>query len=266
MRPLVGQLDYLNTRPFEPLRGVRIFRASPTEIGRLARNREIHAGLLSVGDLLRVEDDYSPLGGVPRFGIACRRRAGSVFLVSRVPPDRLGGRTIEITSQTSTAVLLLEVWLSRRLGVEGVRTRPRVNRRHAAALLIGDDALRERSHPDPAYPFRTDLASAWREWTGLPFVFAVWSARRDLTPALRRRLTRELGRALDAGVARIPETARRQAGPLGDSETINVYLSDFTYRFSDAERQGLATFRHLLGRAAPAAGESSAGNRAGLRP
>lgn len=266
MRPLVGQLDYLNTRPFEPLPGVRIFRASPAEIGRLAQKREIHAGLLSVGDLLRLEDDYSPLGGIPRFGIACRRRAGSVFLVSRTPPGELGGRTIEITSQTSTSVLLLDLWLSQRVGVEGVRTRRGVRRRHAAALLIGDDAMRERMHPDAAYPFRTDLARAWREWTGLPFVFAVWSARRNLTPALRRRLTDSLSRALDAGEDRIREIARRRAGRLGDAETLSVYLSDFTYRFTDAERRGLATFREFLRRRTTKNGESAFANRAGLRP
>lgn len=265
MRPLVGQLDYLNTRPFEPLPGVRIFRASPAEIGRLAAKGEIHAGLLSVGDLLRLEDSWSPLGGEPRFGIACRRRAGSVFLISRVPPDRLDGRTIEISHQTSTAVLLLGIWLSLHLGVKGVRTRRGVRRRHAAALVIGDDALRERIRPDPAYPFRTDLAGAWREWTGLPFVFAIWSARQTLTPGLRRRLTGALSRALDAGTARIPRIARDSAGPLGEQEAISVYLSDFTYRFTDEERRGFARFRKLLGRAR-GQGAFPAGSRAGVRP
>lgn len=247
MRPLVGQLDYLNTRPFEPLAGVRVLRAMPSEIGRLAGNREIHAGLLSAADLLRLEPEYTPLGDpAPRFGIACRRRAGSVFLISRVPPAELGASTIEITRQTSTSVLLLELWLRVRIGIPSPRLVGGVSRRHDAALLIGDDALREREHPDPRFPCRTDLATAWREWTGLPFVFAVWSARRSLTPALRERLTRTLAEALDAGVGRIPEIARKHAGRLGDPRAIEVYLSDFTYGFTGAERRGFRTFRDLV--------------------
>ncbi len=247
MRPLIGQLDYLNTRPFEPLPGTRIIRAMPSGIGRLARNREIHAGLLSVGDLLRVERDYAPLGGGrPAFGIACRRRAGSVFLLSRVPVPELSGRTIGVTRQTSTAVLLLRVWLRVHIGVVAPKYVRGISRSQDAALLIGDDALREREHPDPEFPFRTDLAAAWREWMGLPFVFAVWSARRSLTPALHDRLTRTLSDALDSGLAGIPEIAREHAGPLGDASAIRAYLSDFTYRFEDEERRGLEAFRDLV--------------------
>ena len=62
-----------------------------------------------------------------------------------------------------------------------------------------------------------DLAAAWREWTGLPFVFAVWSARRSLTSRARARLTEMIAGALDRGMARIPEIAAAAAGPLGDA-------------------------------------------------
>ena len=45
-------------------------------------------------------------------------------------------------------------------------------------LLIGDKVVRNR--PDPElYPFELDLGAAWKEVTGLPFVFASWMARAD---------------------------------------------------------------------------------------
>lgn len=246
MRLLLGQLAYLNTRPFEPLAGARVFRGSPAEIGRLARAGEIDGGLLSAADLFAVEERYSPLGD-PRgsFGIACRERAGSVFLLSRREPSRLGGEVVEITHETSTSVLLLRLYLEERLGIEPPRYRRGVTRRREAALLIGDAALREREHPDASFPFRLDLAAAWREWTGLPFVFAVWSARNSLTARARSGLHDLVSEALDRGVERIPGIAAAAAGPLGDRDTLAAYLTDFTYRFGSPERRGLALFRRL---------------------
>ena len=247
MRLLLGQLAYLNTRPFEPFPGLRVFRASPSEIGRLAATSELDAGLLSVGDLIRSEARYSPLGDARgAFGIACRKKAGSVFLLSRRPAEQLGGRTLEITRETSTSVLLLRLWLEQRLGIERPEYRSGVTREHEAVLLIGDEALRERERPDPRFPYRFDLAARWRDWTGLPFVFAIWSARRSLTAAKRSGLQDTIAASLERGIERIPEIAAEAAGPLGDGSTIARYLRDFTYRFDEPERRGFATFRQLV--------------------
>lgn len=247
MRLLLGQLAYLNTQPFEPFPGLRVFRASPSEIGRLAATSELDAGLLSVGDLIANESRYSPLGDTRgAFGIACRKQAGSVFLLSRYPAEQLGGKTVEITRETSTSVLLLRLWLEHRLGIEQPAYRSGVTRKHDGVLLIGDEALRERERPDPRFPFRFDLASSWRDWTGLPFVFAIWSARRSLTTTKRSQLHETITTSLERGIERIPEIAAEAAGRLGDRPAIVRYLSDFTYRFDELERRGFATFRRLM--------------------
>ena len=246
MRLLLGQLAYLNTQPFEPFPGLRVFRASPSEIGRLAATSELDAGLLSAGDLIRNEGRYSPLGDARgAFGIACRNEAGSVFLLSRRPAEQLGGKIVEITRETSTSVLLLQLWLEQRLGIERPEYRLGVTREHEAVLLIGDEALRERERPDVRFPYRFDLAARWKEWTGLPFVFAVWSARRSLSAAKRSGLEETISASLERGIERIPDIAEAAAGPLGDGSTIARYLLDFTYRFDEPERVGFETFRQL---------------------
>jgi len=52
-----------------------------------------------------------------------------------------------------------------------------------AAVVIGDVALRAR-HEAPARGLHVlDLGAAWREWTGLPMVFALWAVRRDFATA-----------------------------------------------------------------------------------
>lgn len=64
-----------------------------------------------------------------------------------------------------------------------------------AAVLIGDAALRANLLDGPRFGLQVhDLGALWKEWTGLPFVFAVWAARRDY---LEREpdLTREVHQA-----------------------------------------------------------------------
>jgi chorismate dehydratase len=52
-----------------------------------------------------------------------------------------------------------------------------------AAVLIGDAALRARTDAPRRGLHVTDLGEAWREWTGLPMVFAVWAVRREFAAA-----------------------------------------------------------------------------------
>jgi chorismate dehydratase len=52
-----------------------------------------------------------------------------------------------------------------------------------AAVVIGDVALRAWHDAPKSGLIVTDLGKAWREWTGLPMVFAVWAVRRDFAEA-----------------------------------------------------------------------------------
>ena len=85
---------------------------------------------------------------------------------------------------------------------------------HDAVLVIGDAALRARA-PKHDYPYVNDLGAAWKEWTGLPFVFAVWVARRDADRAgALQRSTRRSSQSRDWGLAHLDVLA--DAGRGGD--------------------------------------------------
>src|SRR5262249_17462836 len=96
---------------------------------------------------------------------------------------------------------------------------------HSAALVIGDRALVERhAHRVVAQrgqPHVFDLAAEWRDWTGLPFVFAVWAARADRVAAIRESGVVEALRASTArGLARLDGIAAEYAQKLGLSQAI----------------------------------------------
>ena len=84
-----------------------------------------------------------------------------------------------------------------------------------ACLLIGDKVV---CNAPQAHPHELDLAEAWKQWTGLPFVFATWMTRH---PERCVGAMRVLGDALKHGMASIDEIVRcygvpRVAGRCGE--------------------------------------------------
>src|SRR6185369_1927725 len=74
-----------------------------------------------------------------------------------------------------------------------------------AKLLIGDKVVCEEP---PGFEHQIDLGSAWRELTGLPFVFAAWTARQGIDLG---ELPEQLERAKRAGLANVNEIVKRYA-------------------------------------------------------
>jgi chorismate dehydratase len=82
-----------------------------------------------------------------------------------------------------------------------------------AVLLIGDKVVGPRGR---GFDQALDLGQAWREHTGLPFVFAVWAAPHGMAhphdPTHRSGLREFLEAARDRGVARAAQIAE-ECGP-----------------------------------------------------
>src|SRR5262249_41429297 len=78
-----------------------------------------------------------------------------------------------------------------------------------AVLLIGDRAMRACL---PGFPFAFDLGREWFDWTGLPFVFAVWAVRAG---ADLDGVEVALAEAKRRGLERAGQIAHREAPRLG---------------------------------------------------
>jgi cyclic dehypoxanthinyl futalosine synthase len=113
-----------------------------------------------------------------------------------------------------------------------------------AALVIGDPAL----DIEGKFPFVLDLGAAWREETGLPFVFAAWCGRPG---ALATEDERILLRAKEAGLARRDALAEAHAERSGlSAPSLRAYLHEaIRYDFGDDERRGLERFYEEAARA-----------------
>lgn len=212
---------------------------------------KLHAGLVDLGLIPIVE--Y--LGGdyrlVPDLAIGSDGPILSVAVFTSMPIARVRRLAVDTSSRTSVAltrVLCAKYW---NIAPEFVAVRPDLQEMLAqadAALIIGDPAL----EIDPAVHGveKLDLGEAWRELTGLPFVYAAWTGRAG---ALGPAHVQALQRARDRGVAAVDEIAGRYAHGRDEvAGTIRAYLRhNLRYTFGDRERAGLERFFALAAEVQP---------------
>ncbi|HAO71108.1 MAG TPA: hypothetical protein DCR06_00735, partial [Planctomycetaceae bacterium] len=165
----------------------------------------------------------------------------SVRLFFRTRPEKTTRIAIDEGSRTSVA--LCRILLAKRFGIcpklEMLPIGNNIESTDAdAVLLIGDRAIGPTSGG-----FQTvwDLGDEWHQWTGLPFVFAVWAARPSVD---FERLGRRLNAARDAGLANLATIAAIEAPSHGLSVPQCLdYLSDnLHYNLGYDERRGLRLF------------------------
>jgi chorismate dehydratase len=254
----LGKISYLNVLPiYYPLESgiiphpFSITSGTPADLNQLMVRGELEVSVVSSIEYARYPERYLIL---PDLSISCRGPVGSVLLLSQRPFEQLSGETVLITSHSHTSVALVKILLTRRLGVEAVfrpgscsealvqGTAP------VAMLTIGDEALRLRHHH--LYPYRLDLGAAWFDWTGLPFVFALWVIQRQAL----ERCNGVLGRAQEAlllaktwGCSHLDEICF-QAAKRGilDGEQLREYYQGLDYDLGWDRKAGLELyFEHL---------------------
>ena len=241
----VGAVSYLNSKPLiEDLPGLLPEADVSLDYpSRLAD--QLVAGDLDVALIPSVEymrgTDYEIISDAC---VATRGPVLSVKLYSRVDPGAI--QTLALDEGSRTSATLARIMLLERYGVDPAR-KPlpiEMSVQHTdadAVLVIGDRAMHA-----PTEEFHTvwDLGEEWLAWTGLPFVFAMWVARRGVASS---HVEQMLSESRDRGVARIPEIAKREASKLNiPAENAERYLTDnLFFRLTSAERSGLKLFQQL---------------------
>src|SRR5579864_223573 len=204
----VGYIPYLNMAPFHqgfgptPLeeKGVRFefLPMSPRALGLEAEKGLIDAGAMSLVDVLRLSDQFEPIGS---YGIGVKRSAQSVLVFSKKPLAELEG-VCAVTDETSTSFRLLQMILEARYGRNGgvhygrIASSMLFDGDANALLLIGDEALKTKKKGIKGLPVVTDLGEEWYAWQGLPFVFARWVVRRSLQNNIKEIVEKLIQRSL----------------------------------------------------------------------
>jgi chorismate dehydratase len=262
MRPFkISAISFLNTAPlmwdFEhsPSAELRdnfeIAYTVPSLCAKALREGAADIGIIPVITIAEIPG----LVALPDVAIAALNRVWSIQLISKCPIEQIGSVAVDTSSRTSVG--LLQVLLTKFFGGRRPFTPmpPALDPMLAAcdaALLIGDAAM--MACTEGLYHY--DLAELWRQRTGLPFVFALWTVRRAALDERREEMLRcglDLAaifrRSRDHGLQpqNVAEIARRWAPRMGlTEESVTRYFRENIHYSFDAEcRKGLNLYFQL---------------------
>ena len=256
----IGRIPYINCYPVYGAidRGIVSLDAElvdgvPTDLNRKMATGSLDISVVSAVEYARDADRYLLL---PDLAISCDGPVRSVMLFSTRPATELTSRDVIVSKSSMTSVALLEllfenVWHSRPRFVPGdaeVKDVVIAGSHDAdARLVIGDAALVLGSNHRDRYPFVYDLGQTWKDWTGQPFVFAVWVAQRatDVKEALVAHAS--LIKSRNWGLEHLSELAEQAHKATGVARDVCAeYLSGLDYGLSYPHLAGLTEFYRRL--------------------
>ena len=238
----IGAVSYLNTKPLvyrlaESLPEAEVVYELPSRL-----SAALAAGELDIALVPSIELATHPEWTIVSDAcIGCRGPVLSVKLAFRVPPAQV--RTLALDEGSRTSAVLAQILLHDLHGV-----RPQLSSLPIgcelddsdadAVLMIGDRAIRtDESCCDQVW----DLGDRWCRWTELPFVFAMWMARRGVsTPAIAGALAA----ARDEGCHNLTRIAQDQAAAMRlPLALVEEYLcKNLHFHFGNQQQRGLKLF------------------------
>lgn len=260
-RPRVGHIQFLNCLPLYwglartgTLLDLELSKDTPEKLSEQLVRGDLDIGPITLVEYLRNADQ---LVAFPDIAAGCDGPVMSCVIVSQRPLEELDGARVALGSTSRTSVRLAQLLLAERYEVSpDYYTCPPdlglMMQEADAAVLIGDAALRASLHDAPRLGLQVhDLGQMWKEWTGLPFVFAVWAARKDYLAA-HPAMVNEVHRAFLASrdlsleeVTKVSETAARWE--VFDAELLERYFTTLDFRFGAAQLEGVREFARRTG-------------------
>ncbi|MFC7975536.1 menaquinone biosynthetic enzyme MqnA/MqnD family protein [Streptomyces cinereoruber] len=260
-RPRVGHIQFLNCLPLYwglartgTLLDLELTKDTPEKLSERLVRGDLDIGPVTLVEFLRNADD---LVALPDIAVGCDGPVMSCVIVSQRPLEELDGARVALGSTSRTSVRLAQLLLSERYGVSpDYYTCPPdlgvMMQEAEAAVLIGDAALRASLHDAPRLGLQVhDLGLMWKEWTGLPFVFAVWAVRKDYL-AREPETVHEVHQAFLASrdlsleeVAKVAEQAARWEA--FDAELLERYFRTLDFRFGPEQLAGAREFARRTG-------------------
>lgn len=243
----IGAVSYLNTKPLlfgversGLMRMIDLKRDYPANIASALLHNRIDIGLVPVA-VLPLLHHYEI---VTDYCIGTNGTVASVALFSQVPLEEI--KTIQLDYQSRTSVNLVRILCKHywELQVDFIPGSPGFEQSiqgDVAAVVIGDRAFAALQQ----YPYVYDLGQAWKDFTGLPFVFAVWAANKIIDSDFLDGFNLANG----YGVHHVDEVLEGIEYPLYDLK--KYYTENIDYNLNDSKRQAIQLFHNYLNQLPP---------------
>jgi chorismate dehydratase len=238
----VGAVSYLNTKPLlygiensPVINEISLISEYPARIADMLLEDEIDIGLVPVSIIPRMKEYQINTG----YCIGSDGPVASVCLFSEVPISEV--KKVLLDYQSRTSVALVEILFERHWKQNPVYEQAGPDfldhiQRDTAAVVIGDRALKQRSVSAHIY----DLGEAWKEMTGLPFVFAAWISSKKLDPGWIQRFDQ----ANAFGIQHIQQVIEQIPDSYFDFK--KYYTRYLSYELDEEKKKGLSLFLEML--------------------
>ena len=238
----VAAVSYLNTKPLlygiehsEVLNDIELLMDYPSNLAKSLLEGNIDMALLPVAAMpsipgARIVSDY---------GIASDGNVASVAIFSQVPMEEIKAVYLDYQSRSSVrlAQLLFEKHWKKDVEYRAASENyiDYINGANAG-VIIGDRALKQLDNFEHIY----DLATGWKEYTGLDFVFAAWVANKELPDDF----IKAFNYANSEGLNHIDEVVSQNPFPYYDLK--KYFTENIKYYLDDQKQKGLNRFLEMI--------------------
>ena len=216
---------------------IELMKAYPAQIAQALLDDTIDIGLVPVAVIPLLKQPQL----VSKYVIGTEGEVASVALFSQVPMDQIEKVYLDYQSRTSVAlakILFKQYWKKEVEFLTATEDYISQIKGNTAGIIIGDRALANLNK----YEYIYDLGSAWKAYTGLPFVFAAWVANKPLPE--------EFMEAFDAanayGLDKLDEVIALIPASQQVYDLHKYYTDNISYELTDEKRAGLAKFLEAL--------------------
>lgn len=244
----IGIVNFLNATPLiegvQTVRGIELVPKVPSDLIGCLERGEVDIALASSIDYQRSSVD---LGILPVGVLSSDGDSYTVQLCSRIPFDDV--TTVYCDSDSHTSAALVQIILKNRYGISPKIVPVDIQSMNQCdtswpetVLVIGDKVVKSNCQSD--YEYTLDLGEAWKEQTGLPFVFAIWQGRMDCSTSSVNKVSMLLQRQLLFNLHRIEQVVSSHALKRGWNPplALQYVTKHMHYQFTGAHEESLELF------------------------
>jgi chorismate dehydratase len=238
-----GAVSYLNTKPlvygFENgmmKEDVDLIIDYPSKIASMLLEDKIDVGLVPVAIIPEMKEHYI----ISDYCIGSVGEVASVALFSDVPLNEI--ETVLLDYQSRTSVALLKILLNEYWKIKVIYKNTSGDFQSkisgtTAGLVIGDRALIQRK----ISPYIFDLGLEWKNFTGLPFVFAAWISNKKLD----ENFIYNFNESNKTGLNNLDKVVKEN--PFTTFDLNHYYKDCISFDFDENKKKGLELFLKSLG-------------------
>jgi chorismate dehydratase len=243
----ISAVKYANTYPF--IYGLKesgfekkvdLETDHPSECAAKLIDNRADVGLIPVGALPLLKEYHI----ISVYCIGANGNVRTVLLLSNSPFEEIS--TVYLDYRSRSSVNLVKVlaanswkrnfsWMNTVKGFDFEGIKP-----HEAVVLIGDQCFEF----EKSFRHKVDLAGAWKDFTGLPFVFACWTSNKELDP----EFIDDFNKALSPGVNNIDAVVEKfgKTGKIRDGDLRKYLTENIDYEFTEDKKKALGLFLEYM--------------------